>query len=74
MTAARVFELGTRKMFRHQGLSRDLSRLTRPSRLAAMDEERREVLETVCRAMRQKTMQPARGAACRFLLQHLSQG
>ena len=74
MTGAPVLELGIRKLFRQEGSSRNLARLTRPSRLAAMDEERREVLETVCRAMRQKTMEPARSAARRFLLQHLYQG
>ena len=72
MTAAPVFEQGTRKTFRHQALSNDLSRLSRTLRLTTIDEERREVLDSVRGAMRQKTVEPACRAACHFLLQHLT--
>ena len=70
MTATPVLEQGTRKTRRH----RTLSGLTLVSRLTAMEEERREVLESVRCAMRQRPIEPARSAACHFLLQHLSQG
>ncbi len=74
MTAAPVLKQATRNMFRHRALSEEQCRLPRTSRLTAVDTERREVLASVRRAMRQKTMEPARSAACRFLLQHLARG
>jgi hypothetical protein len=40
--------------------------------LTTLDEERREVLDSVRDAMRRKTIEPACMAACRFLLQHLA--
>ena len=61
MAATPVLERAPRKMFRQ-----------RASRPTTMDEERREVLESVRGAMRQKTMEPACRAACHFLLQHLT--
>jgi hypothetical protein len=73
MTAAPRFELNIDNGFRLQESPADLSRLPRHRCLAAVEVERREVLEGVRKAMRQKTSSPARNAACRFLLQHLSQ-
>ena len=61
MTATPVLERAPRKMFRQ-----------RASRPTTMDEERREVLESVRCAMRQSPMEPSRNAACRFLLRHLT--
>jgi len=61
MAATPVLERAPRKMFRQ-----------RASRPTTMDEERREVLESVRRAMRQSPMEPSRDAACRFLLRHLT--
>jgi hypothetical protein len=74
MTAALVLEQATRKIFRPQALSKELSRLPGTSRLTTRDKERREVLESVRRAMGRKTMEPACSAACGFLLQHLARG
>jgi hypothetical protein len=72
MSAARILKQTTREMFRPQVSSDHLSRLPRTSRLTTGDQERREVLESVRGAMRQKTMEPACRAACHFLLQHLT--
>jgi hypothetical protein len=72
MTATPVLERALRKMFRHRAVPEKRHRLARASRATTMDDECREVLESVRRAMRRKTMEPACNAACRFLLQHLT--
>ena len=61
MAATPVLVRAPRKMFRQ--------RAPRPT---TMDEERREVLESVRCAMRQSPMEPSRNAACHFLLRHLT--
>lgn len=63
MTATPVSERAPNKLFRRQIRNLDLTTL---------DEERREVLDSVRDAMRRKTIEPACMAACRFLLQHLA--
>ena len=76
MSTAPVLELHRRKMLECQGLARGSAGVSDWSLGAqtAMEEERREVLDGVRRAMAQKTLDPARSAACHFLLRHLSGG
>ena len=72
MNATPVLEHCTRKTLSPRALSEDVCEVVLGSGLTAMDEERRDVLESVRSALRQKSREPARRAACRFLLQHLS--
>ena len=74
MTAVSVLKQATGKTLRRRVLSNKLFALPRISPLMSIDEERLEVLEGIRSAMRSKTVSPACGAACSFLLRHLARG
>ena len=72
MTAAPRFDPSLGNRFRQRNGPGELPGSRRYPCEAAAEEERREVLECVRDAMRQKGIGPARRAACRFLAEHLS--